>query len=68
MKLLYRGTRDGMTSKNFHDKCDNKGKTICLCLNNKQIKFILEIRKENDKFKQIYEGNENTYIIKNLEI
>ena len=35
MKLLYRGTRDGMTSKNFHDKCDNKGKTICLCLNNK---------------------------------
>ena len=36
-------------------------------LNNKQIKFILEIRKENEKFKQIYEGNENTYIIKNLE-
>ena len=35
MKLLYRGTRDGMTSKNFHDKCDNKGKTICLYLNEK---------------------------------
>ena len=36
MKLLYRGTRDGMTSKNFHDKCDNKGKTICLFLNEKE--------------------------------
>ena len=35
MKLLYRGTRDGMTSKDFHDKCDNKGKTICLFLNDK---------------------------------
>ena len=35
MKLLYRGTRDGMTSKNFHDKCDNKGKTISLFLNDK---------------------------------
>ena len=28
MTLLYRGTRDGMTSKHFHDKCDNQGKTI----------------------------------------
>ena len=35
MKLIYRGTRDGMTSNDFHDKCDNKGKTICLFLNDK---------------------------------
>ena len=35
MKLLYRGTRDGMTSIDFHDICDNKGKTICLFLNDK---------------------------------
>ena len=35
MELLYRGTRDGMTANNFHDKCDNKGKTICLFLNDK---------------------------------
>jgi len=35
MKLLYRGTRDGMTVKDFHNKCDNKGKTICLFLNDK---------------------------------
>ena len=35
MKLIYRGTRDGMTSKDFHYKCDNKGKTICLFLNDK---------------------------------
>ena len=35
MELLYRGTKDGMTAQNFHDKCDNKGKIICLFLNDK---------------------------------
>ena len=35
MELLYRGTKDGMTAQNFHNKCNNKGKTICLCLNDK---------------------------------
>ena len=35
LELLYRGTRDGMTANNFHNKCDNKGKTICLFLNDK---------------------------------
>ena len=30
MELLYRGTRDGKNCKNFHNKCDNKGPTICL--------------------------------------
>ena len=24
-----------MTAQNFHDKCNNKGRTICLCLNDK---------------------------------
>ena len=35
MDLLFRGTKDGMTAKDFHNKCDNKGKTICLFLNDK---------------------------------
>jgi len=39
MELIYRGTRDGMTSKDFHNKCDNKGKTICLFLNDKDYIF-----------------------------
>lgn len=26
--LLYRGTRDGMNSESFHDKCDNHSNTI----------------------------------------
>ena len=33
MTLLYRGTKDGMTSKVFHEKCDNQGKTITLYRN-----------------------------------
>ena len=30
MKLLYRGTRDGMEANYFHNKCDNQGPTISL--------------------------------------
>jgi len=35
MELLYRGSRDGTTSKAFHEKCDYKGPTICLYQNEK---------------------------------
>jgi len=30
MELIYRGTRDGKTCNDFHNKCDNQGPTICL--------------------------------------
>ena len=30
MELIYRATRDGSTSKDFHKKCDNQGPTISL--------------------------------------
>ena len=36
-------------------------------IDNKEIKYRIEIRKENDKFKLIYEGNNNNYIINNLD-
>ena len=35
MELLYRGTTDGMSADAFHNKCDNKGSTICLFKNEK---------------------------------
>jgi len=35
MELIYRGTRDDMTSKVFHNKCDNKGESITLIKNEK---------------------------------
>ena len=35
MKLLYRGTRDGMEANYFHDKCNNQGPTISLFKNEK---------------------------------
>ena len=34
MDLIFRGSRDGMTSNSFHDKCDNQGPTISLFKNN----------------------------------
>ena len=57
MELLYRGTRDGMTTNDFHNKCDNKGKTICLFLNDKGNIFggyssILWTKDEGDKIAQ----------------
>ena len=30
MELLYRGSRDGMTSNSFHNKCNNQTPTLCL--------------------------------------
>ena len=35
MQLIYRGTRDGESSNDFHNKCDNQGETIVLCKNEK---------------------------------
>ena len=35
MELLFRGTRDGMNNKIFHNKCDNQGPTITLIKNEK---------------------------------
>uniref|UniRef100_A0A0G4H9E9 TLDc domain-containing protein n=1 Tax=Chromera velia CCMP2878 TaxID=1169474 RepID=A0A0G4H9E9_9ALVE len=31
-RLLYRGTRDGMTASDFHRHCDNKGSTLSVFL------------------------------------
>ena len=35
IELIYRGTRDGSTSVDFHNKCDNQGETIILIKNEK---------------------------------
>jgi hypothetical protein len=35
IELIYRGSRDGALSKNFHEKCDNQGPTITLIKNEK---------------------------------
>ena len=37
MELLYRGARDGMSVDAFHNKCNNKGPTISLFKNEKDI-------------------------------
>ena len=38
-ELIYRGSRDGMTSANFHQKCDNKNPTVVLYQNTKDSIF-----------------------------
>ena len=55
MKLLFRGTRDGMNNKVFHSKCDNQGPTITLIKNDKGNIFggyasISWINDSNDTF------------------
>jgi len=30
LNLLYRSSRDGLTAQDFHNKCDNKGRTIVI--------------------------------------
>ena len=40
IELLYRGSKDGTYSSIFHNKCDNKGPTLCLCKNDKGNIFV----------------------------
>ena len=37
MELIYRGSRDGMTSNNFDNECDNQDPTIILYENEKSV-------------------------------
>ena len=37
-------------------------------IDNNKIKYIIEIRKENEKFNKIYEGNNKNYLLNNLSI
>ena len=39
MELYYRGTRDGMSAQQFHNRCNNKGPTISLIKNEKGYNF-----------------------------
>ena len=45
MELIYIGTRDGMTANKFHNKCDNRSKTIILYLEDILL-FLGQIMKE----------------------
>ena len=35
--LLYRGSTDGFEAKAFHDKCNDKGPTLCVISSNHQV-------------------------------
>jgi len=35
LELLFRGTKDGITANDFHNKCDNQGPTVSLIKNDK---------------------------------
>ena len=37
-------------------------------INENELSYLIELRKENKQFEKIYEGNNNYYIIKNLNI
>jgi|LauGreDrversion4_2_1035121.scaffolds.fasta_scaffold244846_1 hypothetical protein len=37
LRLLFRGTRDGMTNDKFHELCDNQGPLLAIIKTNKDI-------------------------------
>ena len=39
IELIYRASKDGSSPKEFHNKCDNQGPTICLYQNDKGFIF-----------------------------
>ena len=43
MSILYRGSEDGFGAKDFHDRCDDKGKTLCIIKNSLVTSINLDI-------------------------
>ena len=59
--LIYRASRDGFTSQEFHSKCDNKENTITIIKNNLDYVFGGFIRKGwNSNAKWV--NDENAFI------
>ena len=59
-ELLFRKTRDGSTSNDFHNKCDNKGITIIFIETTKEYKFggYTELEWDNTG----YNTNKSTFL------
>ena len=62
MELIYRGSRDGTTSNDFHNKCDNKGETICLFKNDKGYIFGGYASISWDKNKSNYINSKDNFL------
>ena len=60
-KLLFKKTRDGDTTKRFHDFCDNKGKTVTIIETNEGKKFGGFTNENWDLFSG-YKKNENDFV------
>ena len=69
IKLIYRGSRDGFQSKNFHEKCDNKGETLTIIQSNDNYIFggYTEINWESaeNNLRKKGIGNEFIFTLKN---
>jgi len=77
IELLYRGSRDGFSAKNFHEKCDNKGETLTIIKSDKDFIFggYTEINwdstiwnkkiGENNNSRRNGNGNEFVFSLKN---
>jgi len=67
-QLIYRGSRDGMTHIDYHNKCDNKGKVIILIKNDKGNIFGGFASKswiiENDK----YQNDQDSFLFSLINI
>ena len=63
--MLFQGSRDGFTSHIFHQKCDNKGKTITFIWVKETGRFFgayTDIPWESNYFANWKSGNGNSFI------
>lgn len=60
INLIYRGSRDGFLSKNFHNKCDYKGETLSIIKSTKGYIFggYTKINWDSTKWNGMY-GEQN---------
>ena len=62
IELIYWGTRDGDSSKNFHQKCDNRGPTLTLCREKNGIIFGGYTEANWDSDNRHAKGDKTTFI------
>ena len=62
VELLYRGTRDGDSAKDFHEKCDNKGPTLTICKEKNGIIFGGYTETEWDNKNDHVKADKNAFI------
>jgi len=62
LELIYRGSRDGFTSENFHEACDDKGPTLVVCKSKYTERIFGGFTSKNWSTKEVYVEDQDAFL------